>query len=228
MGNYYTKKHGHYIDGEFLSVACVGAALVMLVSLSRCGKTDNRTEIENNEEYGERIFQPGEHIIAVSIDDPTSENKVYPYHEGYKPVGISAGHYGRYTESNSNAFIMYSNNAKVKALPTKKDVNDELVYDDFGTVINKDDVLSSDPNDNEYLPGEHIISVPLYEYTDTMQIPYYDGYEAIGIATTAYGSLSDNYGNGCILYVNVDTVEVKQTEDEVLIGSPKGSQRARK
>ena len=49
-------------------------------------------------ELVEVTFAPGEHIVAVGIDDPMGGPIVYPGHLGYKPVGVSASTYGKYQD----------------------------------------------------------------------------------------------------------------------------------
>ena len=48
--------------------------------------------LERNKKNGYRIagiFEPGEHVVSVPIDDITEEIIVYKGHVGYKPIGIN-------------------------------------------------------------------------------------------------------------------------------------------
>lgn len=55
-----------------------------------------------------------------------------------------------------------------------------------------------------FAPGEHVLSVPFYKNpTKTrLQYPYYEGYSAIGLSTSAWGEYGEMFEGGSILYVN--------------------------
>lgn len=168
----------------------------------------------------DKLFEVGDHIIAIPIEDPRYEVKEYETHIGYEPVGISSSTYGRDYGYYGDGYILYENNCEIIAHPTGKDDEGNLIYDDFGYPIEYNE---KDTNETayiiEYLPGEHVVSVPLPTYVEDLQFESYDGYEPVGIATTSYGKDSYHPGGGCILYTNTEKVE-KEKDSDTVFGTP--------
>ena len=184
------------------------AGLVMATGFSGCSEKPNITSVEEGK-YDDKLFNEGEHIISIPIEDPTSEIIQYDYHEGYKPVGISISAYGKGGYHYGHGYIMYSNEYPVKCQPTFiNSDSEELLYTDFGTPIDfEKETTASGNNWKEFSRGEHIISVPIGDMNDSnYQIENYDGYEAVGIAISEYGKGGPHFGGSCILYVNKDKV----------------------
>ena len=164
----------------------------------------------------DKLFESGEHIIAVPIDDPRHEIVEYETHIGYEPVGISASAYSRDNNVFGDAYILYENNCEVIAHPTSKDKDGNVYYSDFGYPVEYNDEDTKETAYTiEYLPGEHIVSVPFSPYVESLQFDYYDGYEPVGIATTAYGKENYHPGGGCILYTNTEKVEKEKNSENV-------------
>lgn len=162
-----------------------------------------------------KVFDVGEHIISIEIDNPTKENMQYDYHEGYKVVGISTTAYGQYGNYFGHACLLFQNEYPVECIPTRKNETGELIYGDFGSPI---DFVHSESKENssskEFAPGEHIISIPFEDFESDVQYDYYDGYAVVGIAMSSYGKYSDYDGGGCILYVNTEPVACVKEKDE--------------
>lgn len=202
------------VTENFKKIVCVPlVGLIMATSLAGCDNEPKIEEIVSYENYDDKLFDAGEHIISIPIDDPTQENMQYDSHEGYKPIGISTSAYGRYAYNYGKGKILYVNEYPVKCNPTYKK-GEELLYTDFGIPVEYEkEKTSSGDNWQEFAPGEHIISIPLKKGSDdNIQYEHYEGYEPIGIATSAYGRYAYNYGGGCILYTN--TEKVKCIKDE--------------
>lgn len=187
--------------------------LVMATSVVGCDGEPKIEEIVSYENYDDKLFAAGEHIISIPIDDPRKENKQYDYHEGYKPIGISTSGYGEFSYQYGKGKILFMNEYPVKCNPTYKK-GEELLYTDFGMPVEYEkEKTSSGDNWQEFAPGEHIISIPLKEDSDdNIQYEHYEGYEPIGMASSAYGRFSHQYAGGCILYTN--TEKVKCIKDE--------------
>lgn len=186
--------------------------IIMATSFSGCSEKPQIVTVEDGE-YDDKIFNEGEHIISVEIDDPTKERLQYEYHEGYRPVGISTEAHGQYGYNFGKAHMLYVNEYLVKCRPTYKQ-DSELMYTDFGAPLEYErEKTAADTTWEEFNVREHIISVPLDKNEqDNYQVKYYDGYEPIGIATSSFGKYGYNYGGGCILYTN--TEKVKCVKDE--------------
>ena len=187
--------------------------LIMATSLAGCDDEPKIEEIVSYEDYDDKIFDAGEHIISIPIDDPTQETVQYESHEGYKPIGISTSAYGRYGYNYGNGKLLFVNEYPVKCNPTYKK-GEELLYTEFGKPVEYEkETTKSGDNWQEFNPGEHIISVPLKKDSDdNTQYECYEGYEPIGMASSAYGRYGYRYGGGCILYTN--TEKVKCIKDE--------------
>lgn len=196
---------------RFISIPLVG--LVMATSFSGCSGKTKPTEIVA-ENYDEKEFSIGEHIISIEIDDPTLEKIQYEYHKGYKAVGISTEAHGQYSYNFGKAHMLYVNEYPVKCRPTYQR-DEEMLYTDFGTPVDYVEKETKSSHDwKEFNVGEHIISIPLEEsYIDNFQITSHDGYEPIGIATSSYGKYSNISGGGCILYTNTQKVKCLKDDD---------------
>jgi hypothetical protein len=188
------------------------AGLLAIVSLTGCSSNDYRDP--NAALYEQRqVYKAGQHIISIPIDDPIQNNVQYPYHPGYKPVGLATTAYGRYSYSFGGACIMYMNTEEVKCISTGLNDNNFPIYGGFGVPTveepKKDNSATSEIKDFDI--GEHILSIPFdIDSTDSnIQYPYYEGYEPIDIASSAYGQYSDAFGGTCILYINVVPVRCR-------------------
>ena len=214
------------------NIICVPlVGVVMATSISGCSEKPHITSIEEGE-YDDKLFNEGEHIISIPIDDPTEERIQYEYHPGYKPVGISISAYGQGAYHYGQGYIMYSNELPVKCQPTHVNSdNEELLYTDFGTPIDYErETIASGNSWKEFSKGEHVISVPVGDMNNSnYQVESYDGYEVVGIATSEYGKGASHFGGSCILYVNKEKVRCardlsdddKSTEDKyTTFGTP--------
>lgn len=162
----------------------------------------------------ENIFAPGEHIISVPIEeDIRVDNFQYEYHPGYKPVGFAVSAHGKSSNIYSGGVIVYVNTLEVQAKVTGKNYDGEALFTEFGEPLN---YIEEDKNDNEFLLGEHIISMPIEDeiYDENVQLLSVDGYDVIGIATSNYGQ-TFHYGGGAVLLVNNTTVKCEPYEDEM-------------
>ncbi|MBR5370138.1 MAG: hypothetical protein IK137_02410 [Bacilli bacterium] len=191
-------------------------------TLSMNDNIDNETEgdleeyfettVEYDEDLLEVTFAPGEHIVAVGIDDPIGSPKVFEGHPGYKPVGISASTYGRLLDMYYAGYILFENVVEVKANATSVDSKGKYSYNNFGTPV---DYEITSYGENSYDTYQHIIVMPISIDGPRTQIDSVEGYEAVGIATEAYGRYLGRNGGSCILYVN--TVPVENCVDEYYI-----------
>ena len=208
------------VTGALLLIGGTAVTLGIYHIIDICSKEE--TPIVYTKE-DDKEFGIGEHIIAVPIDDPRYEVKEYETHIGYTPVGISSSAYGRDNNLYGDGYILYENNCEVIVHPTGKTKDGKNIYDDFGYPI---EYVESEETvyTIEYQPGEHVISVPLSSYQEDLQFDFYDGYEPVGIATTAYGKDGYHPGGGCILYTNTETVEKEKDSTEVF-GIPKEEQK---
>ena len=94
------------------------------------GTPINAHENDNHKGYG-----IGEHIISIPWEsDNTKSAMEYPYHEGYKIVGVSSTAYGRFADINGGGAILYVNTVPVQ------NVFDENGNPTFGTPI-KDNAI---------------------------------------------------------------------------------------
>lgn len=161
----------------------------------------------------EGVFEPGEHIVAVSIKDPTEEKRVYEGHTGYKPVGICSSKYGEILGIYYGGYIFYENTVEVTVTPTGTDKEGNYLYSDFGTPVTVEYKLGN----NEYAEYEHIISIPYEMENGQIKVEYKDGYEVVGVSTTSCGRTVGNNTGGCILYTNTEPVKCY---DEKNFGTP--------
>lgn len=151
-------------------------------------------------------FDTGEHIISKPISADI-RNSIYQYDfiPGYEPIGISVDGYGSLGNNFGGATIIYQNTEPVTCTSNAVDVDGQNLYLNFGSPIYGVYVTPNVDGDKDFAPGEHIISVPLTAdvRSDSYQYTPVEGYEIIGISTSAYGSLSNTYGGGVLLYKNI-------------------------
>lgn len=177
--------------------------------------TDTNIDDENLENYFEPTvaydadslevtFAPGEHIVAVTIDDPIGEPTVYKGHPGYKPIGIAASAYGIYLPTYHAGYMLFENTVEVKTTATDTDSKGNYIYNNFGTPV---DYEIKSYGDNSYDTYQHIIAMPFTADGPRTQIEPVDGYEIVGIATASYGRYGGSSAGSCILYVNTEPVE---------------------
>ena len=156
----------------------------------------------------DKLFNEKEHIIAEEIVDPTEEIQQYPYHQGYKPVGVTTTKYvNSFKTEEEHSYIIYENIVPIKVAPTSE-YDQYVEYKNFGYPVEK---LEIEKEDDIYNPYEHIISIPYSGNVDDINFEYHDGYEIVGVS---------NYKDeGCILYVNTEPVEVKHhgTKDDQIV-----------
>ena len=71
-------------------------------------------------------------------------------------------------------------------------------------IYNKDENESNN-GVKEFGIGEHIISVPINEDNrfEQFQYDYHEGYEVVGIATSAYGMYDNDFGGGGFYYIKI-------------------------
>ena len=150
------------------------------------------------------LFEPGEHIVSVPVEDITKQTIVYEGHAGYRPVGININSLSADSADSGN--MLFVNTIEVQATSTGIDEHGNKIYEDFGTPIN----YTYDSNENEYDVGQHIITVPCY-CDDRLNFESYDGYNIAGIVRTRISE--GNEKDGCILYVNDEPVEYVYNED---------------
>lgn len=194
------KKKGNGYLFQTIMAGSLTAALIVGGSAAKSSKKDT-TEI--NLETG--FFSVGEHKVIVAIDDPTEQIVTYEGHAGYRPIEIIP----KYDDS----YMVYINTVPVQVESTGTDAYGNNVYSNFGTPLY---TVKEDIGVNEYAEGQHIISVP-YAF-DENEIEYHDGYKIAGISRESFGK---EEVEGCILYVNDETVEyVYDADNDTLFGTP--------
>ena len=191
-----------------------GSIALTSTSLAGCSNKDNSTG--SNQEIVSEVttthFGIGEHIISVPIspkNDIRFSNVQYDYYPGYEPIGISLTATGKYTNSFGGGAIIYSNVEEVECTSNLVDKNGNYLYLEFGTPMYIESEYGSNGNIKEFNVGEHIISIPIDEdnRSNNFQYEYHEGYEVVGIATTATGQYTNIYGGGVLLYKNITPVK---------------------
>lgn len=183
------------------------AGTFILGSLAGCSNNDNSkifgqlpdSQIEDVQATLTKTFAPGEHIISVPISDPTKEVVQYAYHMGYKCLGMGTSTYGR-LRCFGGACLLYVNEVEVEC-----ESKNGKTFTEFGTPLSfeKEATIMLEDGTKTFDVGQHILSVPLDDPTDrNVQYQFYEGYEVLDIAISAYGDL-ECYGGGAILYSNV-------------------------
>lgn len=205
------------IGGAITTLALLGVSIVSIRSCTT-PTPDDGIPYETIED-DDKLFLPGEHIIAVGIEDPTECSKTYEGHPGYKPVGISCAKYGdEILEYYYSGYMLFENVVEVKAQATGTDGKGNYIYNNFGTPVEYE---TGNLDENSYEAYQHIVSVPLTTIESRTQIEYIDGYEVAGIANAAKGESIGYDCGGCILYVNTEPVEYTYDEEtQTYFGTP--------
>lgn len=191
------------------------AGSIVFTSSNLVGCSDNHSKSDDPMSFQE--FNEGEHIISIPIEnDIRSSNAQYEYHPGYAPVGISVTAYGRGANNFGGGAIIYSNTEKVECSSNLIDETGNYLYLDFGVPIEyqkQGEHLSNEVK--KFDVGEHIISVPIEEdnRSDNFQYEFHEGYEIIGMATSAFGRQANNFGGGVLLYKNIVPVRCNLNDD---------------
>ena len=198
-----------------------GAIALTSASLAGCNNKNNSTG--SNQEIVSEVtttyFGIGEHIISVPIspnNDIRFSNVQYDYYPGYEPVGISITAHGREDNDFGGGAIIYSNVQEVECSSNLVDKNGNYLYLDFGTPTYTDEEeYGSNNNIKEFDVGQHIISVPISQDNrfDQFQYEYHDGYEIVGIATSAHGMYDNDFGGGVLLYKNITPVKCTRVDN---------------
>lgn len=192
-----------------------GTIALTTPSLTSCSNNDSETN-SKQEITAEELtmhFGIGEHIISVPIlpkNDIRFNIVQYDYYPGYEPIGISITAHGKFDNDFGGGAIIYSNVEEVDCSSCLVDKNGNYLYLDFGTpTYSNEDEYGVTGNIKEFGVGEHIISIPIIEDNrfDYFQYEYHDGYEVIGIATSAHGMLDNVFGGGVLLYKNITPVK---------------------
>lgn len=207
LGGMNMRVRNFEIDKDFLlRIASMSLAMIIGSGIGTAlrhykNEQDAIKNAQNNTTHVE-YFDEGEHVIAVSIENPAKKVKEYPYHIGYYPAGI--------TSTGDSSYILYKNDCQVVVTSTSKNDQGEYVYESFGVPVEYE---LGNYEDREYAPGEHIISVPYKGTGNIIQMENHEGYEVVGM--TKVSTLSTKT-NGCILYVN--TENVTKTSDKPEFG----------
>ena len=178
-------------------ILCMITTGIVLSTVSGC-TLDEYPQEQATPTDADKLFDEKEHIIAEEIVNPTDKIQQYPYHKGYKPVGITTTQYKNTLDVTvDHSYIVYENIVPIKVAPTRED--DQYVeYKNFGYPVEQFEVST---DDDIYDPYEHIISIPYSGDVNDINFEYHDGYEIVGVC---------NYKDeGCVLYVNTEPVEVK-------------------
>ena len=85
----------------------------MLNSLSVWSDEPQMVAVEQ-EEYENKIFYEGEHIISVPLNSMDSDNYQVNYYDEYEPIGIVSSSCGQFSYSYGDGCILYINTEKVK------------------------------------------------------------------------------------------------------------------
>lgn len=202
------------------------------IGIYNARKEDKIIELQRNkiEQADDKYFDEGEHIIAVAIDDPTTEVKEYIVPEGYKALGISTSAYGKVSYTHDSSYILYENITPVMVRPTYIIEDGEFLYENFGTPVTYEITERTETEDTiTYKAGEHLVSIPFEEQRLSAQFTSYEGYEPIGMANSTHGKISSSGNYGCILYVNTEDVVVKKNipEGELPFGTPVAPQKTK-
>lgn len=222
------RKKGYYHSGGgdasliiiplvfFGSVCTLGAFLDYQIEKEKEEQKPSFGYEQNDEDV--KTFEPGEHIISVIIENPLEEAKQYEYHPGYKPLGIATAAYGKSTHHDAGSCMLYINDTEVIAKADGK-VDGELHFGEFGTPIEMEDKnIVEDVYTVDFPAGTHIISVPINDPTEyNTQYVIHEGYEPVGIATSAYGKATDHSSGGCILYVNNEDITCKKEDNNIYV-----------
>lgn len=171
----------------------------------------SRAEIGIEDLDDERKFEPGEHIISITIDETdidqrdfyNNKNINFPYYDGYSFIGVS---WDRDTIT-----LLYVNTETVWCTATGTDKAGNLVYTEFGTAeVSSKEEPESD-NCQYFDEGQHIIGIPITEPNENQQYDYHEGYEIVGFTHCILGKTV--YSGGYVVYVNTVPVNCEKTEE---------------
>lgn len=191
------------------AIALAGTLTVASSSLTGCGNNDTVTITQDTTVH----FDAGEHTISVPIsekNDIREDNAQYEYHPGYEPIGISITAWGGVDNHFGGGAIIYANTEEVECSSNLVDSNGNYICTDFGTpTYYKDVKYNLNNSTKEFDIGEHIISTPISEdnRSEQIQYDYHEGYEIVGIATSAWGHYDNHFGGGVLLYKNTTPVQ---------------------
>ena len=197
-------------------ILCMITTGIVLSTVSGC-TLDEYPQEQATPTDADRLFDTGQHKLAEKIDDPTEKIKQYPYHEGYKPIGMTISNYESVIGTDEvDSYIIYENTEPIKVAPTHTDVNGDTEYKNFGYTVEKHEKNSEDDKYDIY---EHIVSIPYSGNVNEINFENHDGYEIVGICNDIHEGTIGNESNGCILYVNVEPVEVhhRGTKDDKIV-----------
>lgn len=195
------------------AILLAGTIALTSSSLTGCSNKDSENTLNQAIVVQDTTvhFGVGEHIISVPINEDNRFNNVqYEYHPGYEPIGISITAYSKYNNFFGGGAIIYANTEEVECSSSLVDKDGNHLYVDFGTpMYYNEDEYAANKGIKEFGIGEHIISVPINEDNrfEQFQYDYHDGYEVVGIATSAYGEYPNFFGGGVLLYKNITPVK---------------------
>lgn len=216
---FYNEKYKSNSDikSELIAIAITGGIIgTLTLGIRSCKAPKNVEEPYETISTTDKIFAPGEHIIAVPITNPLKTVNTYEGHQGYKPIGISAATFGKTYSQYDYGYIMFENIVEVKASATSGNNKDSYRYDNFGTPI---DYEINEYSENIYDTYQHIVSVPYEIDNARVQIEFVDGYEIVGVASSSYGEYIGSSAGDCILYTNTEPVEYIYEENDTF-GKP--------
>lgn len=201
---------------KYLVLATLG-----LITLTGTGCGTKYKETKPVVEYTQddvKTYQPGEHIIAVCIDE-NPEDKIIQYeqHDGYKIKSMGTTYFTKDIVDYKYSFIVYENEYPVVCAPSTIDEDTkEFIYDDFGTPIGYEP-LEEIEDKKVFAPGEHAISIPfnLTDMDKNMQFEYHEGYELASIDLNRTTSLYHIDDGGYLLYVNTVPVEFEKNDENI-------------
>ena len=120
---------------KLLCVPLLG--LIMATTLAGCSEEEQST-IETVEAgtYDDKIFNEGEHIISVPLEDMNNENYQIDYYDGYEVIGIATSSYGKIAGYYAGGCVLYKNTQKVKCVE-----DDEGKCTSFGIPVEETKIL---------------------------------------------------------------------------------------
>lgn len=180
---------------------------------TKVNKSNSNISIEYEKTGVIELFEPGEHAVIEKVKSQLDKVTQYPSHPGYKPIGIATSAYGSLSQKDGDTCIMYINTEVVQANANVK-IGEDYYFGGFGVPVNYEKNISEETEIVEFAPGEHILSVPIDSAIKyDINYEYHEGYEPVGIAESSYGDSYNTSAEAVVLYVNVDEVECKRTED---------------
>lgn len=204
-------------NSKIKALVLAGGLVLTTVGLSGCSSNYDLKTIQV-ETMETKKFAIGEHIISVPIsheNDVREKNIQYKYYPGYEPSGISITAHGKFDNDFGGGAIIYSNVEEVECSSDLVDKNGNYLYLNFGTpTYTNEEEYGSNNSIKEFDVGQHIISVPIGQDNrfDQFQYEYHDGYEVVGMATSAHGMFDNDFGGGILLYKNITPVKCTRVE----------------